>query len=220
MKKQTLVKCTIPLLLLALVFSLFAWYLTDYRSFRLAVFRAENGHIAPGQTVFLGDSITDLFRLDLYFPDSGELCNRGINSDTVRGLTERLGESAVCLNPSKIILLIGINDLLRGRDAETVFSEYVILLDSIRNALPDAALYVQSVYPVAGQYEAYNDGVRADNRLLSEYCAQNNLAYLDVYSVLADEDGTLNRAYTCDGLHYTPAGYRAISAFLLQTALA
>lgn len=220
MKKQPILSILIPVTAILLALSLIAWHLADYRSFRLAFFHAENKWEDTGKTVFLGDSITDLFRFELYFPDYKELVNRGVNSDTVNGVAERLNESAVCLNPSKLILLIGINDLLLGRTAEEIFSDYVLLLDDVTSALPNAALYVQSVYPVAGRYEPYNEGVRALNRALSEYCAQNGIAYLDVHSVLVDEKGTLNRAYTCDGLHYTPEGYRVIARFLQQTALA
>jgi lysophospholipase L1-like esterase len=84
------------------------------------VFTHLNAVAKPGSIVFLGDSITDFFRVNEFFPGV-YVINRGISGDTTDGVLNRLAESVYELSPSKIFLMIGTNDL--GNRA-VPFSQY------------------------------------------------------------------------------------------------
>ncbi len=61
--------------------------------------------------------------------------------------------------------------------------------------------------------------ILALNRWLKEYCAANNLTYLDYFSAVADDEGLLKRDLADDGLHPNKAGY-ALMAPLAEKAIA
>ena len=67
------------------------------------------------------------------------------------------------------------------------------------------------------------DRILALNQWLKDYCAKNNLIYLDYFGALADERGLLKRALSEDGLHPTDAGYKIMASLAekaIQKALA
>ena len=59
--------------------------------------------------VFLGDSITHEGSWEEYFLEC-QTVNRGINGDTVQGVIDRLPD-VLALEPKKLFLMIGVNDL-------------------------------------------------------------------------------------------------------------
>ena len=49
---------------------------------------------------------------------------------------------------------------------------------------------------------------------MKKYCKENNIEYVDTYSILIDEFGNLKEEYTDDGLHINDVGYEVITDFL------
>ncbi|MGQ0516039.1 GDSL-type esterase/lipase family protein, partial [Bacillus sp. D-CC] len=68
--------------------------------------------------LFLGDSLTDFNEWDEAFPGI-KTYNRGISGDTTVGLIHRLNQ-VISLKPSKIFLMIGVNDLAAKTPKENV----------------------------------------------------------------------------------------------------
>lgn len=66
--------------------------------------------------VFLGDSITDGHTLPLLVAQaSGAACiNAGVAGDTAEGMRKRLERDVLPRRPGRVVLLAGINDVLRG----------------------------------------------------------------------------------------------------------
>jgi len=60
--------------------------------------------------------------------------------------------------------------------------------------------------------------IPALNRWLKDYCAANDLIYLDYFSAMVDDKGLLKRDLAEDGLHPNMAGY-AIMAPLAEKAI-
>ena len=82
-----------------------------YYKMKTEAFAVNNTNASKGQIVFIGDSITDLCPLDDYYSDLQlATYNRGIGGDTTAGVLKRLDVSALQINPSKVVLLIGAND--------------------------------------------------------------------------------------------------------------
>lgn len=97
-------------------------------------------------------------------------------------------------NANKVFLEIGLNDLNTGRTGAKVFESYQELVNDIKKALPNASVYVISVFPVTTGFEAKentgvtNKEVMALNELLS---TMEGVTYLNVSASLSNSDGSL-----------------------------
>ena len=120
-----------------------------YYDRKVAAFERENSDCDKGQIVFIGDSITDYYPLDDYYGDlSLRAYNRGIARDRTDGVLARLKVSLYDLAPTKVVLLIGINDVNAGRSIDEIVANYTAILVSIRANLPDCEVTCLSVLPM------------------------------------------------------------------------
>ena len=67
----------------------------------------------PKRVVFMGDSITDFWRLDEYFPGKPYV-NRGIGGQTTPQMLVRMYPDVIDLKPAAMIVLAGTNDIARN----------------------------------------------------------------------------------------------------------
>ena len=51
---------------------------------------------------------------------------------------------------------------------------------------------------------------------LRAHAHEHGATFIDYHAVLATDSGALRKAYTTDGLHLSPAGYRAIEPLMLE----
>ena len=63
-------------------------------------------------TVMLGDSITDFYDLDKYYGSDELIVNSGINGNKTQDIINNIRNRVYAYNPSKVFLLIGVNDIL------------------------------------------------------------------------------------------------------------
>ena len=192
---------------------------SSYYDQKCAAFALHNQNASQGQIVFIGDSITDGFQLDNYFTDLPlATYNRGIGGDTTSGVLDRLKISLYDLKPSKIVLLIGINDII-GKRSETdeVLKNYREILSEIRKNLPSTEVTCLSVLPIHTTKLEERGGVDLDkfpqkikdvNARLQPLVQEYGYRYLDLYSSLNDGSDRLIAAYTEDGLHLNADGYK------------
>ena len=75
--------------------------------------------VVPDNYLFLGDSLTDYFDLETYFPGK-PVVNSGIAGNTTDQILESMKTRVYDYNPSKVFLLIGTNDLRDGKAQEAV----------------------------------------------------------------------------------------------------
>lgn len=171
-----------------------------------------------GQIVLFGDSITELYKvewLDEY--TDLKVYNRGISGDTSDRLLERIEDNLLNLAPSKVFLLIGINDISRGADVEFIFAVIQMIINVIRAALPKTEVILECVYPVhleGTPFEKQGDEsqrVRELNALLKPYAFENNIPCIDLTEELQDENGYFDSRYTYDGLHPNEEGYKIVT---------
>lgn len=170
--------------------------------------------VEPGDIVFLGNSITDGGEFSELFDDI-TIKNRGISSDVISGVMERLYQ-VVDHSPSKIFLLIGINDVSHNLSVDRLAEEYGKLVRKIREKAPDTRLYLQSVMPINNDFGRYRNlkgkestVVRLNERI-KELASDNGAVYVDLWPALADPStGKLKKEFTNDGLHLLGKGYKA-----------
>ena len=170
--------------------------------------------VEPGDIVFLGNSITDGGEFSELFDDI-TIKNRGISSDVISGVIERLYQ-IVDHSPSKIFLLIGINDVSHNLSVDRLAEEYGKLVREIREKAPDTRLYIQSVMPINNDFGRYRNlkgkesTVVRFNERIKEIASVNGAVYVDLWPALADpSSGKLKKEFTNDGLHLLGKGYKA-----------
>jgi lysophospholipase L1-like esterase len=194
------------------------WTSYHYKE-RVSYFKELNNGLKDGGIVFLGDSITEQFIVSEFFPDH-YVINRGISGDTTEGVLKRLEESVYNIKPSKIFLLIGVNDLGNEKDIDHIGKNIDIIITKILDKLPHTDIIVQSVYPVHKDKhnkikkrivgKRNNKDIDKLNRSIINIANKHDIDYIDMNTLLQDSNGNLDFEYTIEGLHLTPLGYRIV----------
>ena len=195
--------------------------LTRHYFERVAAFRAINKKLDPDTRyiVFVGDSLTEGFDLDDFFPQIPTL-NRGITADGIynspgmpetTGLLNRMPASIFDTQPRAIFLLIGSNHMPKEYERiPSLLISYLKVYEQTRERLPEVPFIVQTI-PPAGNKRAdhilFNERVREYNDRLKEFADERDLPLIDVYNLVADEQGLLREELTRDGLHFTQEAY-------------
>lgn len=170
--------------------------------------------------VLLGDSITEGFSVNKYFPDRHVL-NRGISADVIgnklpksdtRGVLRRMHESVFDCNPSDVFLLIGINDLGMGHKPDDIEAGEREILDRIKKQAPSVRVHIQSLLPTRDNYAKHNRNVLDVNRRLQELAKEFGYDYIDLHSKMTDDHSELKKQFTADGLHLKDLGYQVWQA--------
>lgn len=109
---------------------------------------------------------------------------------------------------TKAYIMFGTNEI--GWTSDSVFvSKYGALIDELRAINPDAKIYMQSVLPVGSMYTPdhpdyymYNmPKINKYNELLRELAKEKEVYFVDVASVMIDENGFLFDDASNDGVH-------------------
>ena len=198
---------------------LFAAILANGWEKKVNDFKEYNKYVKKGGIVFVGDSLTDNYNVYEYYKGLDGY-NRGIGGDTTEGLLRRMDESIFDLEPSKIVLLIGINDfeLVKDSTPNTIYQNILKIIALIKERLPEAEIIWESLYPVnksgdkkidiASVINKDNEKIKEVNSLIKDI---KGVTYVDMYSKLVDEKGMLNIDYTMEGLHVNSFGYHVVT---------
>jgi Lysophospholipase L1 and related esterases len=216
--------------------------LDQHRASRIAMFTDDYGQLAryraadaelrsaaavKDRVVFFGDSITDIWKLDPYFPGKPYV-NRGIGGQTTPQMLVRFRQDVIELKPKVVVILAGTNDIagntgpMRNEDIEANLATMAELAKAHGiAAVMSSILPVHNYTPQSRDFFAQRPGARIleVNRWLKDYCAKNGLVYLDYFLAVVDEKGLLKAELAEDGLHPNDAGYK-IMAPLAEAAIA
>src|SRR5438874_4009081 len=215
--------------------------LDNYRASRIAVYTDDYGQLAryrdaeaaldppaPGEdrVVFFGDSITDIWKLEEYFPGKPYL-NRGIGGQTTPQMLVRFRQDVIDLQPKVVVILAGTNDIAGNTgpmSLEDIEKNYSSMAELARvhniHLVFSSILPVHNYTPKSQEFFAQRspEKILELNRWLKNYCAQNELVYLDYFSPMVDDKGLLKRDLADDGLHPNQAGYKFMAP-LAETAI-
>jgi lysophospholipase L1-like esterase len=190
----------------------------DLRASRIAKFEAEP--VATGRVIFLGNSITQGGDWAKLTGDS-TVINRGIGADITFGLRARLAD-VTKRKPSKLFVLIGINDISKDIPDAVIAAQYRALIDSVKSQSPHTTIFVQSILPlnptVKNFPQHYDKQARviAVNRLLRQVARETGATYIDLWPIFVDRQNRLDASLTGDGLHLNQQGYQRWVRFLQQ----
>lgn len=162
--------------------------------------------------IFLGNSITNGGEWSELFNDC-HVKNRGISGDISIGIYERL-ETIIKGKPAKIFLMIGINDIALGVEADSIIFNMNLIVDKIKSESPDTRIYLQSILPVSDEFNMFSGHssrghvVKEVNEQLKTLAVKKMVTYIDLYSSFINrETGKISSKYTNDGLHLLGEGY-------------
>lgn len=172
--------------------------------------------------VFFGDSITSGYKIEEFYPKNNVI-NSGTSGDTTENLLERM-EDVYKYNPSKVFILIGINDLNRGKSIDEITKNIQKIINNIKANRKYTKIYIESVYPInrnvfeekdySFNEKINNDIIKELNNKIKILCKENKIQYIDVYNSLLDNDGNLKDIYTNEGLHLSDLGYFKVTTSL------
>lgn len=175
------------------------------------------------EIVFVGNSITEAGEWQELIPGKPVL-NRGISGDVTFGVLARLDE-ILSSKPSKIFILIGINDLKRGIPAEVITANFEKIINHVKQESHKTKLIIQSVLPVneslmpSAYQKITNLKVKELNQLLKETAGRHKVVFVDLHPVFEDENGQLKRELTTDGIHLKSSAYIHWTKYLKQKRL-
>ena len=182
----------------------------------------KNINLLDENIVFFGDSITSGYKIEEFYPKNNVI-NSGTSGDTTENLLERM-EDVYKYNPSKVFILIGINDLNRGKSIDEILDNIQRIVNNIKTNRKYTNIYIESVYPInrnvfedkdySFNNDISNDTIKELNDRLSNLCKENSIQYVDVYNNLIDSEGNLKEDYTREGLHLTDLGYFKVTSSL------
>jgi lysophospholipase L1-like esterase len=176
------------------------------------------------RVVFMGDSITDGWKLAEYFPGKPYV-NRGISGQTTPQMLIRFRPDVIALKPKAVVILAGTNDIAGNTGPmtlEMIESNYASMADLAKaNGIK---VIFASVLPIHDYGKTKMSERRSPENILKlndwlkNYCKANGYTYLDYFSKMLDDKGMLKAELANDGLHPNAEGYK-IMAPLAEAAI-
>ena len=176
------------------------------------------------RVVFMGDSITDGWRLNEYFPGR-DFVNRGISGQISGQMLGRMKADVIDLQPVAMLILAGTNDIARGIPLSTIENNLVMIAD-LAETYKIKPMFA-SVLPVSDYHKDVDprfemtkvrplSSIIELNRWIQAFCKQRNYSYVDYYPQLIDSSGQLKTDLADDGLHPTGSGYRVMAPIAVE----
>jgi len=176
------------------------------------------------RVVFMGDSITAIWKLDEYFPHKPYI-NRGISGQTTPQMLIRFRPDVIALKPRAVVILAGTNDIAGNTGPMTLE-----MIENNHASMAELAkangikVIFASVLPIHDYGRTKISDRRSPeqilklNEWLKGYCKANGHIYLDYFSKMIDDKGMLKAELANDGLHPNAEGYK-VMAPLAESAI-
>ena len=178
-------------------------------------FYGERNRLVPApsptkpRVIFLGDSITEDWRLNEYFQNK-DYINRGISGQITSQLLGRMRSDVLQLKPAAIIVQAGINDFGYGIAMDTIQGNFQMIADLARaNGIK---VILASMLPMRRDYDSdVNKKVRVMNDWLNALSKQRGYTFCDYASFVGGSDGRMLKDLSNEGKHPNAAGYRQLA---------
>lgn len=170
-------------------------------------FHELNKYAEPNNILFVGSTFIHDFpisELEINFQIDDTIYNRGISGLKLHELKSLLDVCIYEIDPAKIILSIGEEDIKTADfDIDNFIAEYVELVAQIRLSLPKCKLYVMGILPTDCKYIEVN-------KKLQENLNTHNIEYLDFGYHLLNKEQQIDSKYLTAEHVFLPNAYVAI----------
>jgi len=175
------------------------------------------GRPEPERLVFLGDSITDGHTLPLLVKAALEapVCiNAGVAGDTAAGMKNRLERDVLPRRPTRVLLSVGINDVLRGVSAADYEADVVAISERLkRDGIPLLILTPTILGPKHAEAER---SLGAYMEILRRLAAKESCAVAEVHLRMREGREAGLALLEPDQVHLTFEGYRVMARAVLD----
>ena len=175
---------------------------------------SNNERTLGNNVAFIGDSRTQAFLMYAGVNEAIDYTNVGLMVDTAvtkkfvkadKGEKVTILEDMAKRNIDTVYIMLGVNEL-GWRYSNIFIDKYGELIDLIRQINPNCEILVQSIIPLtktkSDNDDIYkNEKVKKYNDLLKEMAKEKNVKYIDVASVLSNNNGDLPEEASSDGVH-------------------
>lgn len=160
--------------------------------------------------VALGDSITYGYPYTSdeswvnYLKKSGiDIINSGVNGDTLEGMLDRFDEDVVSYSPKFVIIMGGTND---------AFGQYPLAaMEYNLRQIVDKS-FESNIAPIIGIPVPTDESMielklEKFRHFLRKFCSEKIIPYIDFYSAVVDNTGSMKSEFDFDGVHPNKCGY-------------
>ena len=162
--------------------------------------------------VVLGDSVAEGFAEYDILNASSVAAEIGVHLDELDEQISKVKE----LSPSILFLYLGMNDVAATNgDVERFVSEYKSVLTQIKEEVPDAHIFVNSIFPVqekALEEEPLLEKIPEYNDALKELCDSQTVAFIDNTDLVSEQ------YYEQDGIHFKADFYPVWAEHMAEVA--
>ncbi|MGB8451615.1 MAG: GDSL-type esterase/lipase family protein [Anaerocolumna sp.] len=157
-------------------------------------------------SVFIGDSITEGFSFNEILPSENVMAGAGA---TAGYIYEEYMDDLAAKKPDNVFIMLGSDDMLMPvDDPKALFeSDLTKLIDKIKEEVPDAKIYLQTITPVTqealdadGRYKNMDEF----NDLIKELAGKLSVNYVDIAAII-NENPDL---FAEDGVHFKKEFYQ------------
>ncbi len=189
--------------------------------------------VPKDRVVFMGDSITDGWRLTESFPGKPYV-NRGIGGQTTAQMLVRMYPDVIALKPAVVVIFAGTNDIAANNGPQTLTMIQQNLMAMVELARGHGIKVILcSVMPITDAKVAAPERGGAPinqsrsrppadilklNAWIKTYAQSAGAGFVDYYAATVDANGMLRAETTADGLHPNAAGY-ALMAPVVSAAI-
>lgn len=192
-------------------------------------YRYLNKNVKKGQILFTGSSLMEQFPVCELSSACGLdrlVYNRGVGGYTTDDFLREIDTVLFDLEPSKVFLNIGTNDLREREDGTDwmthLLGNYEAILKLCRERLPQTEIYLMAYYPVNGEVSVdnpqagamlkvrTNENIALVNERVSRLAEACGYHFINVNQGLTDEEGNLKADFTVEGVHMFAEAYGVV----------
>ncbi len=167
----------------------------------------------PGErrVVFMGDSITEDWRLEKSFPGNPYI-NRGISGQTSPQMLVRFRQDVIDLKPKVVLILAGTNDIMENTGPMTT-EQSGAMIASMADLASANNIQVVLCSVLPSSEFAWSPALKPApkivelNAWIKKYATEKGYIYVDYYSAMTDRSGGLPDTLSDDGVHPIAAGF-------------
>ncbi len=187
--------------------------------------------------LLFGDSITEGFDINRYYPTNKVILNSGIGGERLDSAYARIEDDVININPKKVLFNLGINDFIHYEEytledyelkINTLFNLYKGYVNQIRNKgieVVCSSIIKLGELPYDEQKNKFrnfpyqNEHINILNEMIYDFCEKEDILYVDYNIALENKYGFLKGCYTYDNIHLNEKGYFEITKLLIEAGV-
>lgn len=176
-----------------------------------------NKSVSNPIAVFMGNSITDNWaRMHEAFFTENNFVGRGISGQVTAQMLARFRADVLNLHPKVVVIMAGTNDVARNQGymaVEHVAGNIISMVElAIAHGIKPIILSIlpANKYGWRPEITDSTQQILQINAMLESYAKLNGISYIDLFTLMKDENQGLPKKFSNDGVHPNLDGYAVI----------